>query len=190
MRRNPRIALVGPTSAAWDEIESDVAPDLARLARPGVALQYVVTGAGPRSITSDADERAAAPHVVATIVRCEQQGFDAAIVDCTGDPGLDEARRTVRIPVVGAGEALRRAIGSSAQPVMVLSGDELRASTTDQLGDRVRDARTVALGGTGWSHLVPVLAGRGRVVLDPLDVALTQCLALLGWDQDGSNQAG
>jgi Asp/Glu/hydantoin racemase len=185
MRRNPRIALIGPTSAPWVEIEPEVAPDLARLSRPGVELSYVLTGAGPRSITSDDDERAAAPHVVATIVRCEQEGFDAAIVDCTGDPGLDEARRMVGMPVVGAGEALRRAIETSAVPVIVLSGDLLRASTLDELIDHVGGARTVALGGTGWSHLVPVLAGDGRVVLDPLDVALRQCLVLCGGDQEG-----
>jgi Asp/Glu/hydantoin racemase len=185
MRRNPRIALIGPTAAPWVEIEPDVAPDLARLARPGVELRYVLTGAGPRSITSEEDERAAAPHVVATVMRCEQEGFDAAIVDCTGDPGVDEARRRVGIPVLGAGEAVRRAIESSSPPVIVLSGDVLRASTRDELIAQVAGARTVALGGTGWSHVVPVLAGDGRVVLDPLDVALEQCLVRLGWDQEG-----
>jgi Asp/Glu/hydantoin racemase len=171
-----RIALIGPTSAPWVEVESEVATDLARLARPGVELSYVLTGAGPRSITSEDDERDAAPHVVATVLRCEQEGFDAAIVDCTGDPGVDEARRKVGIPVLGAGEAVRRAIESSSPPVIVLSGDVLRASTRDELIAQVAGARTVALGGTGWSHVVPVLAGDGRVVLDPLDVALEQCL--------------
>jgi Asp/Glu/hydantoin racemase len=185
MRRNPRVALIGPTSMTWDEVAPDIEPDLARLARPGIELRYVLTGAGPKSISSEEDERAAAPHVVDTVVRCEREDFDAAILDCTGDPGLDEARAIVRIPVIGAGEALRRAIASARAPVTVLSGDVLRASTPDELVGRVGDARIVALGGTGCSHLVPVLAVDGRVVLDPLDVAMEQCLALLGWYQDG-----
>ena len=180
-----RIALIGPTSAPWVEVEPEVATDLARLGRPGVELSYVLTGAGPRSITSEDDERDAAPHVVATVLRCEQEGFDAAIVDCTGDPGVDEARRNASMPVFGAGEAVRRAIESSPLPVVVLSGDQLRAGSTDELIAHVAGARTVALGSTGWSHLVAVLAGDGRVVLDPLDVALAQCLSRLGWDQEG-----
>jgi len=45
--------------------------------------------------------------------------------------------------------------------------------------------RTVALGGTGWSHLVPMLAGDGRVVLDPLDVALDECVSRIAANQPG-----
>ena len=47
--------------------------------------------------------------------------------------------------------------------------------------DRVRGAATVALGGTGFSHLVDVIvaAHPGVVVLDPLAVALDTCLARL-----------
>jgi Asp/Glu/hydantoin racemase len=150
-----------------------------------VELSYVITGDGPPSITTEEDERAAAPHVVATVVRCELDGFDAAIVDCTGDPGVGDARRMVRMPVIGAGEALRHAIESSLPPVVVLSGDMLRASSPDWLIEHVAGSRTVALGATGWSHLGPLLATDGRAVLDPLEVALEQCLAVLGRDQEG-----
>ena len=184
MDRKPRLALIGPTSMTWDELADDIEPDLARLRRGGVEVTYVLTGAGPRSVTTDEDEHAAAPHVIATAERCQNDGFDAVIVDCTGDPGVAEARRRLRIPVVGAGEALRRAIAGATPPVIVLSGDDLRASSTDQVVERIGAARTVALGGTGWSHLVPLLAAGGRVVLDPLDVALEQCLALIA-DQAG-----
>jgi len=45
----------------------------------------------------------------------------------------------------------------------------------------LRGARTVALGGTGFSHLVEILATTNPklVVLDPLSVALDRCLAEL-----------
>jgi len=179
-----RVAVIFPTSMTWDEIAADVEPDLERLRRPEIELTYVVTGAGPASITTDEDERLAAPHVVAAVERCEREGYDGVIVDCTGDPGVGEARRRVRIPVVGAGEAVRRAAAAALPPVVVLSGDTLRASDQASLLERVRGARSVALGGTGWSHLVPLLTGEGRTVLDPLDVALDQCLEQIA-DQAG-----
>jgi len=180
-----RVAVIGPTSMTWEELADDVEPDLARLRRHGVDVTYVLTGDGPRSITTDEDELAAAPHVVAIAERCQREGFDGVIVDCTGDPGVAEARSRLRIPVVGAGEAVRRATAIARPPVVVLSGEELRASDSDALLARAREARTVALGGTGWSHLVPLLATDDRVVLDPLDVALEQCLGMIAGDHAG-----
>jgi Asp/Glu/hydantoin racemase len=179
MDRPLRIVLIGPTSAPWDEVSTEVGHDLARLARPGVELTYLHVGKGPRSITTEADAAAAAPYVLQAVLQAERDGFDAAIVDCTDDPGVVQARGQAAIPVVGPGEALREAIAQSPAPVVVLSGEQLRSSTAEQLLALSEGARTVALGGTGWSHLTSRLIGASRVVLDPLDVALDRCLELV-----------
>jgi 2'-5' RNA ligase len=179
---NPRrILVVGPTSAPWAAIAAEVEADLARLRRPGVDVSYRCTGAGPASIRTDEDVTAAAPHVVRTVTEAAREGFDAVIVDCTDDPGVDDARAAVTIPVIGAGEALRAAVDSSPPPVRVFSGDELRSLTPAALVDEARDAKTVALGATGHAHLVGVFtaADPGRKVIEPLDAALDLCLARL-----------
>ena len=173
-----KVLLVGPTSAPWATIEADVDADLARLARPGVELSYRCTGAGPATIHSDEDSAAAAPFVVQTVVAAEAEGFDAVIVDCTADPGVAAARKVVQIPVVGAGEALQSAITAAPQPVCRLTADELRTGDVTTLANGLRGAATVALGGTGFSHLVEILTSVDPrlVVLDPLSVALDECL--------------
>jgi len=169
-----RVLLVGPTSASWESIAAEVQADLDRLRRPGVELTYRCTGAGPEHVHTAADAEAAAPHVVAAIVAAERDGFDGVIVDCTADPGVTDARRAVRIPIVGAGEALRTAIDDATAPVYVLDGDELRSMTTAQIVSRAADAATIALGATGFSHLADELAAAlpHVTVLDPLPVAL------------------
>lgn len=169
-----RVLLLGPTSASWESIAAEVQADLDRLRRPGVELTYRCTPAGPEHVHTAADVEAAAPHVVAAIVTAQQDGFDGVIVDCTADPGVADARRAVRIPVVGAGEALRAAIAAVPEPVCVLDGDELRSMTTAQIVARAADATTVALGATGFSHLTDELAAAlpHMTVLDPLPVAL------------------
>jgi Asp/Glu/hydantoin racemase len=179
--RNMKVLLVGPTSAPWGTIASEVGADLARLSRPNVELMYRCTGAGPLEIRSAEDAAAAAPFVVQTIIAAAGEGFDAVIVDCTADPGVVEARAVVSIPVVGAGEALRSAIASAKQPVCELSGEELRAMDAATIISHLLEAATVALGGTGFSHLVDILtaANPELVVLDPLQVALDQCVARL-----------
>jgi allantoin racemase len=43
------------------------------------------------------------PKVVALAKQMYEEGFDAVIISCAGDPGVEEARVAVPIPVVGAG---------------------------------------------------------------------------------------
>ena len=176
-----RVLLIGPTSKSWSAVAEEVDADLARLARPNVELSYRCTGAGPLAIHTDEDAITAAPHVVRAVVDAAADGFDAVIVDCTADPGVVEARQAVTIPIVGAGEALRAAIDSAPTPVRLLTGDELRTLELDALLEQAAGAATVALGGTGYSHLVGALVNADpvRVVLDPLDQALKICLAQL-----------
>ncbi|MEP7203207.1 MAG: aspartate/glutamate racemase family protein [Ilumatobacteraceae bacterium] len=176
-----KVLLVGPTSTPWASIAPEIDADLVRLARPGIELTYRCTGAGPSEIRTARDARAAAPFVVNMIVDAADEGFDAVIVDCTADPGVSDARALVEIPVVGAGEALRSAIASAPQPVCELTGADLRSMDVAALVSQLRDAATVALGGTGFSHVVEILtrARPSLVVLDPLQVALDACLARL-----------
>lgn len=176
-----KVLFVGPTSAPSSSIAAQVDDDMSRLARPGVELAYRCTGDGPAEIRTAHDARVAAPFVVRTIVAAAREGFDAVIVDCTADPGVAEARSLVTIPVVGAGEAMRAAVAAAKPPVCELTGDDLRGLDVAVLVSNLRETATVALGGTGFSHLVQVLvaARPGIVVLDPLDVALTDCLARL-----------
>lgn len=177
----PRVLVVGPTSRPWEEIADEVEADLVRLRRTGVDVSYRCTGAGPRAIRSGADTEEAAPHVVRAVVAAAAEGFDAVIVDCTDDPGVEAARAVVDIPVVGAGEASRLALARAPRPVQLFSGDELRTMGVDELVERARGAATVVLGATGCSDRAEVFAAIDGVsaVIDPLDAALDRCLDLM-----------
>lgn len=45
------------------------------------------------------------PYIVEAVIQAEKEGYDAAFLFCYFDPGLDEAREVVRIPVVGVAES-------------------------------------------------------------------------------------
>ena len=47
------------------------------------------------------DEALAAPDVVARVREAEEEGMNAVIINCFGDPGLDAAHELVSIPVIG-----------------------------------------------------------------------------------------
>jgi Asp/Glu/hydantoin racemase len=179
--------LIGPTSRPEAEVAVEVADDLERLARAGIELEYHVTGSGPTAVRSHDDVVAAASGVVETAIRLAGAGLDGLIVDCTDDPGVDLASAAVAIPVIGPGAVLRDAATSAPGPVRWWSGDELRSigahgASTRELVAAIGDARTVVLGGTGWSHVAEHVRriDPSLVVIDPLDSALAACIEAIG----------
>lgn len=59
---------------------------------------------GPESIEAEADVVKAAPLVVEKVLEAEEEGFDAVVINCFDDPGLDAAREKASILVLGIGE--------------------------------------------------------------------------------------
>lgn len=181
MRDVVRVLFIGPTSRPWKTIRAEINADFERLARPGVELTYRCTGTGPAHIHTAAEASSAVPGVVAVVRQAEAEGFDGVVVDCTEDPGVVEAAKLVKIPVIGPGFELERAIAVAPTPVVRLSGNDLRSLSFDELKLRIAGAATVALGGTGWSHVADAFAAdqSDLVVLDPLAVALDACITQL-----------
>lgn len=74
-------------------------------ARPDTEIIVKSLEKGPASIESMYDEYLAAPWILEKIKEAEEDGFNAVIIDCMGDPGLHGARELVKIPVIGPCEA-------------------------------------------------------------------------------------
>jgi len=60
---------------------------------------------GPCFIETEEDEKSAVPDLLRVVKEGEEKGYDGVIINCFGNPGLEEARKVVKIPVIGAGEA-------------------------------------------------------------------------------------
>lgn len=59
---------------------------------------------GPASIESEYDELFAGPGIIGNAIRAQNEGADAIVIVCMGDPALHQAREAVTIPVLGLGE--------------------------------------------------------------------------------------
>lgn len=62
-------------------------------------------GEGPASIESAYEEYLSIPASVRRAAELELEGWDAVILGCFGDPGLDAFREVISIPAIGPGEA-------------------------------------------------------------------------------------
>lgn len=71
----------------------------------GVTVEGHTCVGAPPAIEGPEDGEAAAPHVAAAAARAREQGFDAVIVGCFDDTGLDAARAAFGGPTLGIGQA-------------------------------------------------------------------------------------
>ncbi len=60
----------------------------------------------PRGIYDEVSEKEAIPKILSLAEEMvKEDGVDGILISCAGDPGLEEVRKRVKVPVVGAGSA-------------------------------------------------------------------------------------
>ncbi len=70
---------------------------------PGATAEIGLPQSGPASVESRTDAALTVPELLRNAMQAERDGFDALIVSCFSDPGMDAARELVSIPVLGSG---------------------------------------------------------------------------------------
>lgn len=98
-----RILVVNPNTTASMTHRIGAAAHAA--AAPGTAISAVNPDMGPASIEGFYDEAFALPGLLHAIREGEDAGYDAYVIACFDDTGLDAARALARGPVVGICEA-------------------------------------------------------------------------------------
>src|SRR4051794_12456505 len=74
----------------------------------------------PLGIYNDETEEMAVPKIVELGKRLEQEGCKILTISCAADPAIEELRKEVAIPVIGAGSAAALTALAIGQPVGVL----------------------------------------------------------------------
>ncbi|TCP47860.1 allantoin racemase [Tamaricihabitans halophyticus] len=95
---------------------------LAEWASAGTTVTVSAVDSGPASVESAFEEYLAIPAMGARLRSAENNGADATVVGCFGDPGLDGLREIATRPVVGpasAGMALAATLGHQFSVVTV-----------------------------------------------------------------------
>ncbi len=103
VRANPRILLVNGNSS---QSVTDRMATLATAAAPQLEFLPCTPQGGPAYVSTPADFALAAEKVIETIASASLDFKpDGCIIACFGEPGLLEARRRFKFPVVGMAEA-------------------------------------------------------------------------------------
>jgi allantoin racemase len=118
-----RLLLVNPNTTA--SMTSAIAAGAAAVASPDTVVEALNPAAGPASIENDADEHRCVPHLLDVIreaqARPREQRPDAYVIACFGDPGLEEARALLDVPVLGIAQAAMHAAALAAGSFSVVT---------------------------------------------------------------------
>ncbi|QIZ38841.1 aspartate/glutamate racemase family protein [Saccharopolyspora sp. ASAGF58] len=114
------LLVLNPNSSA--SVTEAVAVAARSLVPPEIPLRVDQLDDAPEAIENAAQHAAVAPMVADHVARAV--GFDAVLVACHGDPGLDRARAATDAPVVGMGAASLHAAAAIAGRFGVLTPAE------------------------------------------------------------------
>lgn len=154
--------------------------------RFGLSVRTYCIPDQPLGIHDDASERQAVPKIVAVAGQAAADGAKAILISCAADPAVDECRKALAIPVIGAGSAaagvalaLGRRVGVLTlngpvpQPMAAVLGSHLTAAkspagvanTADLLTAAGRAAATTAARDLASKADVIVLACTGYTTI-------------------------
>jgi allantoin racemase len=120
-------------------------------AAPGVEVEVWSLLDGPPSIESAWEAALVVPELTRAVTRARGEGFDAVIVGCFSDPGLDALRELVDIPVIGPGASalhLAAQLGTRFTVISPLGGGAGRLAARLRalgLADQLASVRGIGL---------------------------------------------
>jgi allantoin racemase len=98
-----RLLLVNPNTS--QAMTDGMAAQARAVAAPGTTIVGRQPSFGPASIEGHFDDAFGAAGVAEQVRLAVPENFDAIVIACFGDPGLDAARELTRAPVLGIAEA-------------------------------------------------------------------------------------
>jgi len=98
-----KIMVINPNTS--ESITNHIREELSRIKRPDTELTVLCPEKGPETIESAYDEAHAIPPTLELVKKANQEGYDAVILACFSDPGLEAAKEVSEIPVIGIEES-------------------------------------------------------------------------------------
>ncbi|ACS89626.1 aspartate/glutamate racemase family protein [Thermococcus sibiricus] len=92
----------------------------------------------PKGIYDEKTEEEAKPKILRLAKEFENEGVDAIIISCAADPAVEEARKLVSVPVIGAGSSASALALAYARKIGVLNlTEETPRVIKEVLGDKL-----------------------------------------------------
>lgn len=163
---------------------------LRQYAAPGTEVGIEDVAEGPASIESMYEEYLSIPAACRRALELQDEGWDAIILGCYGDPGLDALRELLTIPVIGPGEATALLAASLGHRFSIITiTDSVIAATERQIrnvgvGEKLASVRVVGIPVLELHHdkertiEATIAQGRRAIEQDRADALIVGCMSM------------
>jgi allantoin racemase len=124
-----KILVINPNSS--ESVTDHIRTELMKIKRSDTELTVINPEHGPVSIESAYDETLAAFYVMDLVKMANSDGYDAVILACFSDPGLDAAKEVSTIPVIGIEEATLHMAAMLGHRFSIMTGMRRRIPTRE-----------------------------------------------------------
>jgi allantoin racemase len=195
-----KILVINPNTS--ESMMQHIRRELEKIKRPDTELEVKNPSEGPLAIQSAYDEALAAPRVVEMVKKANEERYDAVIIACFSDPGLDAAKEASQILVLGIAEVafhiaallghkfcimtpLKSRVPAKEQHVRRLGMTKLLTSVR-ALNMKVLE--TDAKPDETKSALLEI--GKRAIEEDGAEVMILGCAGMAGYSEELANQLG
>ena len=121
----PKILIINPVGTDfWNKITYE---NVKRVINPDTVVVVRNLGGAPPAIECDYDKSLASSYVVKEVKKANDEGYDAIIINCFDDPGLEASREISDSLVLGAGEtSIYAALNLGFKVGIISTGEESR----------------------------------------------------------------
>ena len=98
-----KIMVINPNTS--ESMTEHIRKEVEKIKRADTRLSVLCPDKGPETVESAYDEAYAIPPTLELVKKANREGYDAIILACFSDPGLEAAREVSKIPVVGIEES-------------------------------------------------------------------------------------
>ncbi len=124
-----KICVINPNSST--SVTDHLRHTLLAIKRADTELCVICPDRGPVSIESAYDEALAIPPTLELVKWANQEGYDAVVLACFSDPGLDAAKEISTIPVIGIEEATLHMAAMLGHRFSIMTGMRRRIPTRE-----------------------------------------------------------
>jgi allantoin racemase len=173
-----RLLLVNPNTTA--SMTAAIGASARAIARPTTEIVAVNPLEGPASIENDDDEHRCIPGLIGEVRRATESRNvpDAYVIACFGDPGLEQVRDIVDVPVLGIAQAAMHAAALAAGSFSVVTSMAATVPRAWELAKTYTPSQCLGV----YACDIPVL----RIDSDPTTIEPIGDLCATALAQDGS----
>ncbi len=195
-----KILVVNPNTS--ETITARIRDAVERVKRPDTEVTVVCVDRGPETIESSYDEAYAIPPTVERVQRALQEGYDAVVLACFCDAGVEAAREVASIPVVAMEEATFAVALTLGNKFSILTEKRPRVAMKELhvrragLLERLASIRPTGLSVAdldakpGEVRRVALELARTMVEEDGAEVIIMGCAAMAGYAEDIERELG